>query len=61
MVAEVNSARRAVRLTKEISKRLGKRAVLVRTEVRDVADAIEERQQQRLAGTLVELEALLAD
>lgn len=54
MVAEVNSARRATRLMKEIAKRVGERAVLVKTEVRDVAEAIEERQQQRAAGTIAE-------
>jgi hypothetical protein len=54
MVAEVNSARRAARLRKEIVKRLGERAVLVKTEVHDMADALPERKQQRAAGTLVE-------
>ena len=54
MVAEVNSARRATRLAKEIAKRVGERAVLVKTEVRDMAEEVDEQQQQRAAGATAE-------
>lgn len=43
LVADVNSARRADRLTREITRRLGKDATLIDTTVIDPAEALEER------------------
>jgi len=51
VVADVNSTRRADRLKREISKRLGQTAMLVNTAVVDPLDAIEERARQRAADT----------
>jgi len=50
VVAEVNSARRADRLNREISKRLSRTAALISTAVVDPLEAIEERARQRAAG-----------
>lgn len=50
VVADVNSARRADRLKREINKRLGRTAALINTAVVDPSEAIEERARQRAAG-----------
>ena len=50
LVAEVNSARRAGRLKREITRRLGRTAVLIDTKVVDPSEAIEERARRRAAG-----------
>jgi len=50
LVADVNSARRADRLKREIAKRLGRTAVLIGTKVVDLSEAIEERARRRGAG-----------
>jgi hypothetical protein len=50
VVADVNSARRAGRLKREISKRLGRTAALIDTAVVDPLEAIEERVRQRATG-----------
>lgn len=50
LVADVNSARRADRLKREIAKRLGEAATLVDTRVIDPSQAIAERRLQRAAG-----------
>ncbi len=52
--AEVNSRRRADRLAREITRRLGLGATLVERTVTDVQAALAERQEQRAAGTLME-------
>lgn len=54
LVADVNSERRAGRLTREIAKRLGPAAVLRDTRVEDPADLLEQRARRRLAGELVD-------
>ncbi|MDO8678926.1 MAG: DUF2384 domain-containing protein [Acidobacteriota bacterium] len=70
LVADVNSARRADRLKREIAKRLGRTAVLIDTKVVDPSDAIEERARRRAAGEPIdeatpesspELEAIQAE
>jgi hypothetical protein len=50
VVADVNSARRAERLKREIRKRLSGMAVLVNTSVVDPLDEIEERARKRATG-----------
>jgi Antitoxin Xre/MbcA/ParS C-terminal toxin-binding domain len=50
VVADVNSARRADRLKREIGKRLSRTATLINTAVVDPLEAIEERARQRAAG-----------
>jgi hypothetical protein len=50
VVADVNSARRADRLKREIARRLGQTAALIDTTVVDPSEAIEERARQRAAG-----------
>lgn len=50
LVAEVNSTRRAERLQREITRRLGRAAVLIDTAVVDPATAWEERQRQPAAS-----------
>jgi len=45
-VADVNSARRADRLKREIARRLGKQATLIDTTVVDPLKALEERRRQ---------------
>jgi len=50
VVADVNSARRADRLKREISKRLSRTAALINTAVVDPLEAIEKRARQRAAG-----------
>ncbi len=50
VVADVNSARRADRLKREIGKRLSRTAALINTAVVDPLEAIEERARQRAAG-----------
>jgi len=50
LVAEVNSAHRADRLTREINKRLGRTAVVVDTTVVDPLEMVEERARRRAAG-----------
>jgi hypothetical protein len=50
VVADVNSARRADRLKREISKRLSRTAALINTAVVDPLEALEERACQRAAG-----------
>ena len=47
---DVNSARRADRLKREIARRLGKNATLIDTTVVDPSEALEERARQRAAG-----------
>jgi len=50
LVADVNSARRADRLKREIARRLGQAATLVETTVVDPSELIEKRGGQRAAG-----------
>ena len=50
VVADVNSARRADRLKREIRKRLGRTAALIDVAVVDPLDAIEERARKPAAG-----------
>lgn len=50
LVADVNSARRADRLKREIAKRLGRTAALIYTTVVDPSEMVEERARQRAAG-----------
>lgn len=50
LVADVNSARRAGRLRREIAKCLPDAAILVDTKMVDPAEAIAERQRQRTSG-----------
>lgn len=52
LVADVNSARRAGRLKREIVKCLGSSASLIETVAVDPVEAVAERQRQRAAGTL---------
>jgi hypothetical protein len=52
LVVEVNSARRAGRVKREIAKRLPGAAILVDTNVTDPAEALAERQRERGAGAL---------
>ena len=52
LVVDVNSARRAERLTREVKKHLGADAVLVDTRVVDHVEAVAERARQRAAGEL---------
>jgi hypothetical protein len=50
LAADVNSARRADRLKREIARRLGQTAALIDTTVVDPSEAIEERARQGVAG-----------
>ncbi len=50
LVAEVNSARRADKLKREISRRLGQTAALIDTTVVDPSEAIKESVRERAAG-----------
>jgi SEC-C motif-containing protein len=59
LVADVNSARRADRLKREIAKRLGQTAVLTNTTVVDPSEAIEDRARQGAAGER-HVEAIIA-
>jgi hypothetical protein len=51
LVADVNSARRADRLKREIARRLGQAAALIDTAVVDPSEAMAERVRERAAGT----------
>jgi hypothetical protein len=51
LVANVNSARRADRLKREVGRRLGQAAALIDTAVVDPSEAMEERARERAAGT----------
>jgi hypothetical protein len=54
LTAEVNSARRAGRLKREIAKRLADAAILVDTKVVDPSEALAERQRERGSGARTE-------
>jgi len=49
---DVNSARRAARVKREIAKRLPGAAILVETKVTDPYEALAERRRQRASGAL---------
>jgi hypothetical protein len=57
LIADVNSARRADRLKREIAKRLGRTAVLIDTKVEEPSDAIEAI-AEAAPGSSPELEAI---
>jgi hypothetical protein len=50
LVVEVNSARRAARIKREIVKRLRETAVLIGTETIDPSEVLTERRQERASG-----------
>ena len=51
LVVEVNSARRAARVKREVVKRLARTAILVDTNVIDPSEALAERTRERASGT----------